>query len=324
MKFSKLTAVALLVAAPLLAQQKPAANAAAQPAKQDEGQKIVAVVNGETITKAKLDTLYENLGAQMRAQYDQTGGKRALLDVYIAKRLLLQEAIKTGFDKRPDVLLDIEAAKESALFDRYIRDAVAAPQYVPDSLVRKYYDEHQEQFSRPEQTHVRHIVITAMDNGPRRKTPGEARELITSVFGELRQFAPRPGATSNEIQVFANRFAEAARKYSEDGVAQDGGDLGWVSKDIDFDATFKEALFNIPRGLMSGVVETKFGYHLIFVEDKRPAGVESFEASSSSIREFLLTQAMMSNAAEVMGTVNKLTNELRMNSKVAVYPENLR
>lgn len=322
MKVSKLAVLAVFAATSLVAQQQPAASAAVPP--QDEGQKIVAVINGETITKAKLDVLYDSLGAQMRAQYDQTGGRRAFLDVYIAKRLLLQEAIKTGFDKRPDVQLDIEAAKESALFDRYIRDAVAAPQYVPDSAVRKYYDDNQAQFARPEQTHVRHIVIAPSENGPRKKTPSEAKEAITAIFGELKPAAPKPGASRAEVRVFANRFADAARKFSEDGVAQDGGDLGWVHKDIDFDATFKAALFNIPIGQMSGIVETKFGYHLIFVEDRRPAGVEPYETAYSSIREFLLTQAMMTHAAEVMGQVNRMTNELRTSSKVAVYPENVR
>ena len=89
---------------------------AQQPAK--EAEKIVATVNGEVITKAKLDMLYANMNSQMRAQYDRAGGKMAFLDNYVAKRLLLQEAAKSGFDQRPEVQAAAEAAKESALFDR--------------------------------------------------------------------------------------------------------------------------------------------------------------------------------------------------------------
>ena len=70
----------------------------------------------------------------------------------------------------------------------------------------------------------------------------------------------------------------------------------------------------------SGIVESKFGYHVILVDEKQPAGTEPFSEARASIREFLMNQ----HAAEVMETVTKLTNELRRNSKVAIYPENIR
>ena len=313
MKVGKIGVLALFAAAALLAQQQPAAPAAA--AQEDPGQKIVAVVNGERITRAKLDALYDRLGAQMRSQYENTGGKMAFLQNYIGKRLMLQEAIKSGFDKRADVQLEVEAAKESALFDRYVRDVVAA-QYVTDAAIRKFYEENGEQFMRPERMHVRHIVMRIP--GPERK--GETLSRMTNVFSELRPYAVKPGATPNEIQLFANRFSEAARKYSEDAAAPEGGDLGWVTAETGLDAKFFEAMKNIPRGMMSGVVETQFGYHLIFVEDKQPAAREPFEDAKPAIREYLMAQ----HGADVLGTVNRLTNELRTNSNVAVYPENLK
>ena len=71
---------------------------------------------------------------------------------------------------------------------------------------------------------------------------------------------------------------------------------------------------------MSGIVESQFGYHLIFVEGKKPAGTESFAEAKADIREFLMAQ----RAADVMGTVKRLTNELRASSKVAFYPENVK
>src|SRR5258708_6912045 len=61
-------------------------------AQQNNAQKVVAVVNGETITAQKLDQLYARMGAQMRKQYEKAGGKMAFLDNYIKKRLLIQEA----------------------------------------------------------------------------------------------------------------------------------------------------------------------------------------------------------------------------------------
>ena len=73
-------------------------------------------------------------------------------------------------------------------------------------------------------------------------------------------------------------------------------------------------------GIMSGIVHTKFGYHLILVEGRAPAGTEPFENVQSSIREYLLTQ----KAPDVMASVTRLTNELRANSRISTFPENIK
>ena len=116
-----------------------------------------------------------------------------------------------------------------------------------------------------------------------------------------------------------NRFTDAARRYSEDGVASVGGDLGWVSKGT-LDAAFEEAAFTMEPMAMSGIVESQFGYHLIFVEDAKPASYETYDQAKADIREMMTAQ----RAADVLGQVKRLTNELRSSSKVAFYPENVK
>ena len=303
-----LPALIFLVAIPIVAQQSDA-------------QKVVAVVNGETITAQKLDQLYARLGTQMREQYEKAGGKTAFLDNYIKKRLLIQEALKVGFDKKPDVQADIDAAKEATIFDRYVRDVVST-NVMKDSEARQYYDKHPDEFATPERIHVRHIVITAMQTGPNAKSKEQALERIKALAAQLHE--------SNSVtrtikdpkaaeQIRINQFKQLARQYSEDASGENGGDLGWVMKG-QLDPDFEAAAWNLKPGIASGIVESKFGYHLIVVEEKQPAGTEPFNDAKASIREFLMNQ----HAAEVMETVTKLTNELRRNSKVAIYPENIR
>ena len=304
------------VAASASAQTQPTTSQGAP----DPGSKIVAVVNGETISAAKLDQLWNRAGAQMRAQYEKTGGKVAFLDNYLRKRLLVQEALKSGFDKRPDVQADMQSAAEGALFDRYIRDVVASS-IVSDKDVRAYYDEHQSEFQQPEMVKVRHIVVVPNGAGPRPKTQADAMEEIQRIAGELRTaFNVPPGTDPNVAKrVRANLFAQAAQKYSEDASAQSGGDLGWSPRGL-FDPKFEDAAFNLPVGVLSGIIETRFGYHLIFVEDKKPAAPSPFDQVKQDIREALLGQ----RAADVMQAVTKLTNELSASSKVAIYPENVK
>ena len=279
-----------------------------------EDQKIVAVINGEVITRARLDALYNNMPAQMRAQYERSGGRMAFLDNYVSKRLLLQEAMKSGFDKRPDVQAAVEAAKESVVFDRYVKDVVAAP-IVTEAEMRKYYDEHKSDFATPETAKVRHILIS-WNNKPK----PDAMDLIKRAATEIRAGAPSLRDPSPEAkQILLSRFSAAARKYSEDGVAQSGGDLGWVARGT-LDKNFEDAAFNMSPMTISGIVESQFGYHLIFVEATKPAGTQPYEDVKADLREFLITQ----HSADLMGSVTRLTNELRANSKIAFYPENVK
>lgn len=298
-------AVALCIASTPIVAQQPAPAAAPV--------KTAAVLNGEIITAEKLDALYNNLSPQMRAQYDSTGGKKGFLDNYIAKRLLIQEAVKSGFDQRPDVKAAIEAAQESALFDRYVREVVAQ-EIVPDSAVRDFYDKNINDFMEKDKVKVRHIVIATSN-----RTPQEAEERMRRIFTELQAhlLAVQNQGESGRL-TFRSRFADAARKYSEDGSAQEGGDLGWVERGR-LDPKFEEVAFGMPAGIMSGIVSTQFGYHLILVDEVKPAAPQPFDDVRRAIREYLLSQ----KSADIMTTVTRLTNELRRTSKVSIYSENV-
>jgi len=317
----------LLLASAAVAQQAPPAKTAPAPqstaaAAADDSKRPVAVINGETITVEKLNRMYANLNTQMRTNYDQNGGKGAFLENYIRKRLMLQEAFKTGFDKKPEVVATLETARESALFDRYVRDVVAAG-IVTEKDVRDYYDAHPDDFATPEKVHVRHIVVAVTNAGPAPKTDSQALEEISHIAAELRAadvssaMGKPDDATMTKLRLA--HFEDAAKKYSEDSSAESGGDLGWMSKG-QLDPTFEAAAWGLKPGVISGVVHSKFGYHLIYVEGKEPAGVEPFDAVKSGIREYLLTQ----KATDVVNAVARLTNELKANSRISVFPENIK
>jgi peptidyl-prolyl cis-trans isomerase C len=313
------------VALPLAAQQQSAANAPSVAtttvAASAAADPVVAIINGETITASKLDSMYNRLSPSMKEQYNNTGGKAGFLENYLRKRLLVQEALKQGFDKRPEVQAEMETAKEAALFDRYVRDVVGA-QIVSDAIVKKYYEDHADEFMAPERIKVRHIIVMANGVGPHPKSKEQALEVIKQATAELHEkIAGVHGADEATTQRIRMSYFEAvARKYSEDGSAQSGGDLGWQSKGGGLDQKFEDVAFKLEPGVPSGIVETSFGYHIIWVEDKAPAGRESLDRVRPILREYLLTQ----HASEVMQAVTRLTNELRANSKMSIYAENIK
>lgn len=308
----RLTIALILAAMPLVAQQTKAPDAPKAV--------TVATVNGETITATKLNQMYSRLSTDMRAQYDKNGGKGALLENYIRKRLLIQEAMKKGYDKRPDVQADLEAAREAALFDRYVREVVAQS-VVPEAMLRKYYEDHVDEFAVPETAKIRHIVIGVTSTGPRPHTQMQAFEIATKVLGELKAALTevRGDDPIARLQASTIRFSNVARKHSEDPAGPSGGDLGWVEKG-QLDPEFEASAFGLRVGVASGIVKTQFGYHIIFVEGKRAAGTMAFDEAKQRIRERLVGE----HAAEIVAAVSRLTTELGNNSKVQVYPENIK
>jgi peptidyl-prolyl cis-trans isomerase C len=301
---------ALLVAAPLAAQQPASAPAAAP--QTDPSKVVVAEVNGDPITQAQLDVLWYRLSENMRDQYAKNaGGKRGLLQNYVAKRLIVQDALSKGFDKRADVQAELAATRESQLFDLYVRDVIAAP-IVTDEQVRQFYDEHKaSEFVAPARAKARHILVTTKN-----RTPEQARAVVAQLMGEL-QTARMQSMQTGDVAAFTQKFAEAAAKVSEDAAtAKNGGDLGWVTADT-VDAKLADAIFNLKGGTMSGIVEGTDGYHLIYVEEQEPQDIVPFDLIRPAVREFLFSQ----NTAKVMDAVSKRSIELRSHGKVAIYPE---
>jgi peptidyl-prolyl cis-trans isomerase C len=293
-------ALSSLAAAPLPAQDAAAPN-----------KDVVAVVNGESITKAQLDILWYRMSEKARQQYDQSGGgKRGFLDNYIRKRLLLQQAAAAGFEKSAGVQAELEAAKESALFDLYVRDVVAGS-VVNEAAIRKFYDENAADFQRPEQVKARLILVRVGSDRSR----DEARAIATQALQEL---ATARVTTGNDPSRLAEAFAGLARRYSDHQTADAGGNLGWVSREV-VDSHVATAAFRMQKGMFSGIIEAEDGMHLIFVEDKRPPMTEPFESARHGIREYLLS----ANTQKVVEGIARTTAELQKSAKVTVYADNV-
>ena len=298
-------ALAIVSAVSISAQQ-----AAPTPAPATPEAKVVATVNGESITAEQLDRLWNRMGAKMRGQYLQGGnGKMKFLENYVGKRLLLQLAAQSDFEKSPAVQAELEAAKEAALFDLYVRDVVAT-QVVTEAAVRKFYDDHPADFLRPQQAWVRIIFV-----GKDKNTVEQARLILGDVMKEMYGVKVRSGNNANAI---TQAFAAAAAKTSEHESAAAGGDLGWVAPGT-LDPKLTDAVFAMKPNTVSGILETTAGLYLLLIEEHKPASPEPFESVRAAIREYLFS----ANVQKVMEAVTSTTNELRATSKVTLFPENV-
>lgn len=119
------------------------------------------------------------------------------------------------------------------------------------------------------QTHARHILL--------RTSPQLPTDVAVRRLAEYKR----------DIESGKRRFADLAREHSEDGSAQQGGDLGWASPGS-FVPEFEDAMNKLPIGGISDPVVSRFGVHLIQVIERRETEVDAKqvrEQARNALRE---------------------------------------
>jgi parvulin-like peptidyl-prolyl isomerase len=287
-----------------------AAAAAPQAAAADPAKIVVATVNGQPISRERLDLLWNSIPEEIRAQYTtNAGGKRGFLDNYIRKRLVVQEAVQLGFAKGA-VPAEIDPEKEAALFDLYVREVVA-PQIITEAEMRKFYDENTKEFAHPDRAKVRMIHISSEERAPQ-----EAQAKITGLLKNL--FTIKMTGGPNAAEMLATAFEAAAREHSDHPSASSGGDLGWVTRDT-LEPRLSDAVFTMQPQTMSGIVRGKDGFYLLMLEERQNASNATYDNARPAIREYLLSM----NAQKVIAALNAETVKLLAAGKVEVFADNV-
>lgn len=136
-------------------------------------------------------------------------------------------------------------------------------QLVPsDAELRKKYEESKQQFTSPESAHVLHILIK-VDPGAAPPIDEAARAKAQSLVQQL-----RGGADFGAL---------AAANSQDPSSASNGGDMNWVDRGITVES-FERAIFSRPLNTVSDPIRSpEFGYHIVKVLERRPAGVRPFE-----------------------------------------------
>ena len=291
---------------------------------------VVAKVNGVGLSKAEFDRNWEYFlqRSGIPAGHADKDGKvvdlrKQVLDRLIDEELLFQEAKNSKKLVGKDLVeAEIEKARSQfptpeaftaaltqnklseetlrTVFSRnlsiqaYVDDVLAKGAEVSDAEVHDFYTGNKDKFDSPEQAHARHILVAVdekADEKTRQAGKAKADDLLVQLQG---------GAN----------FEELAKKSSDCPSAPQGGDLGFFGHGQmvqEFDA----AAFALKPGELSGVVTTKFGYHIIKLEEKKNAGLQPEPEVAPKIREYLTSQ-------KIGAEVEKKIKVLREKAKIEV------
>lgn len=200
--------------------------------------------------------------AAMRAVVDYVEFKP---ESYAAKVKPTDEDVLAFYEKRQDVFT--VPARANFKYIAFTPDALAPFQKVTDQEIEAFYKANLESLKEKEQVKARHILI-AVDEDASDAKVAEAKRKIESVLKQARA---------------GKDFGKLAAKYSEGPSAPSGGDLGWFGKGM-MVRKFEKAAFKLGKNQISNPVRTRFGWHIIKVEDRKEAGVPTLAEVRDKVR----------------------------------------
>ncbi len=196
----------------------------------------VATVNGVVIPRSRADTLVRMSGNQPNNEQLQAAIKQRLIDWEI----LSQEAARSGLAKSGDAQVQLEIARQQVLANVYMSDFMRRNP-VTDADVQSEYDK-AKSTNGSREYHARHILVP---------TEEEAAKLLADL---------KKGVKFEDL---------ASRNSKDPGTKDRGGDLGW-SVPANYDKAFSDAMVRLDKGkLTDAPVRTRFGFHVIRLDDVR-------------------------------------------------------
>jgi len=324
-----------LVAAMAVAQLLIPAGAHAQ-AKAAVVEEIIARVNNDIITMSDYQKADQQLREEVahdcqgcppdKVQGQYKDQQKDLLRGLIDQSLLVQRAkdmgisVETDLIKRMDEvrkqnslnsLEELEKAVEGSgiawedyktqirnglLTQEVMRKEVGSRINIGNEEVKKYYDEHPQEFTRPEQVELSEIFLS---------TEGKSPEEIEAVQKKAEDLHNRV--------VKGDEFSEIAKRYSEGSTAKDqSGDLGTYQRG-QLSPQLEAVVFKMEKGQITDVTQTKTGFEILKVDNHYQSGLQPLDKVETEIMNRLYMQKMQPTMREYLA-------QLRQESYVMVKP----
>ena len=240
----------------------------------------LVTVNGKVITQEEVQTelmnatqgRFNQLPAEKQSEFQQQ-----VLQQLVGKELIYGDAKKTG------VLTSKEYKEEYLKLEERMKKELAIQVWqkkqlqsveISDKEAKDYYKKNKEEFNEKETLHARHILV---------KTEDEAKNIIA-------QIKSLSGAK------LKNKFIELAKEKSTGPSGPKGGDLGYFAQG-QMVPEFNAKVFSMKVGTVTSTpVKTQFGFHIIYLEDKRAAATRSFK----EVKVFIEQRLKMEKFKSVM------------------------
>jgi len=230
--------------------------------------------------------------ARLRAQQREIAEQGVQTDTKPAQARISADAVRGFYDGNPSGFqVPEEVQVEYVVLST---DALLASEQVGAEEMKTYYESNVSRYGEPEQRRASHILI-AVKSGAGDAEKAKARERAAQILSQVRK---SPGS-----------FAELTKKNSDDpGSASQGGDLGFFSRGM-MVRPFEDAAFRLKPNQISDLVESDFGFHIIWITGVKAGKVKSLEEARPEIERELEKQRAGRRFAEAAETFSNLVYE---------------
>lgn len=257
---------------------------------------IVKTILDNEMQKRKIKATEEDIDKELKKIIDKVGSKDKFNEI------LKQSGITSAQFK--------EDLKEEVKVQKFV-DSLSLT-HITDDAAQKFYNSNLDKFRYPDKVRASHILITAdadtirevikSQEESKNLTEQQIEEKVKQDLAAKRQKAEKLLA---EAKKDPSQFAKLAKENSDDpGSAQQGGDLGYFTKD-QMVPEFSNAAFAAKPSVVTGLVKSSFGYHIILVKDRIAAGTEPFEKVKDDIKMYLENQEKIKVLQKFLSDVQK-------------------
>lgn len=246
--------------------------------------KVLATVNGEALTEKDYQHYLQLRQARQEPIADKDKERKVVLEEMIDRVLLTQRAAEQKLENDPEVYYLLKRLRENVLVQAAIRNMLKENPVSDDEIKTRFEKEaantHKTEYM------VRHILV---------KNEDEAKEII------------------KQLKAKANFNALAKQKSIDVQSGKNGGQIGWVNQGMVVPEFF-EGVTHLEKGTTSAEpVKSDFGWHVIKVEDTRPATIPTFE-------QFMADKQTKANFYRKLQDekIEKMVKDLRAGGKIEI------
>jgi parvulin-like peptidyl-prolyl isomerase len=235
---------------------------------------VVAKLGAVEIRVSDLQKLIETQPPDVRDQLLKSyPALDRLVRTEVYRRALLEEARTKGWDRRPEVVAQMERAREQVLVSSYMNDLAKPPaEYPSEQELLAAYNTNQAEFAVPRQFRVAQIFVAVPKDAPKAeadKLRKKAEDIAKRAQSKDADFA---------------RLAQANSDHKPS--AEQGGDLGWLAEK-EMIPEMKILIPSLAKGEVGKPVSTEQGWHIVKLVDVKPQSVRPLSEARAQLVQAL-------------------------------------
>jgi len=237
-------------------------------------------VNGDELTQLDIDMTMGPSGMEFSTLNDAM--KKRVLDMAVERKLLAQEAEKSDVKSSAAYKEQLSGLEKGLVLDLWMKQKMKKVENdLSNGKLEKYYKDNTKKYETPKQLKARHILVKAED---------EAKAIIKEI---------------TDAEDKKEKFIELAKSKSTGPSGPNGGDLGWFPLD-QMVKPFSDAADKLKKDeFTKSPVKTQFGFHIIYLDDRKEAGARKFDEVKSEIKDELIDKEFAENIQKMVANLKK-------------------